>query len=214
ILTTYGVAKKYSNEIGSMGLILRIDGGITSIHPDRQVMNNVTSTFSVEDAVKIGADGIMSMGFVGLEDEDKMIQMLSKNASEADKWGLVFGAEMIPGGFKEESKRTLENIAFSARLGAEYGADFVKTCYSEESNSEEYRTVVENCYRPVLILGGGKSKNARDLFTMIKNAMKSGARGVVMGRNIWNNKNIDKYCRAISMIIHENADVEQALKEL
>lgn len=214
ILTTYGIAKKYHDDMGNLGLILRIDGGTTCIHPDGYVADRIRSTFSAEDAVKLGADGVMSMGFTGLDDEDKMIQMLSKNASEADKLGLVYGIEMIPGGFKKESQRTLEKVAFTARFGAEYGADFVKTCYVEGSSAEEYKLVVENCFRPVLVLGGGDLKADKELFTMIKNSMDAGAKGVVIGRNVWKRSNVENYCRAIAKIVHENISVDEALKEL
>ena len=48
----------------------------------------------------------------------------------AHRWGLPVLAEMVPGGFDSAPEyRTQENIALSARVGAELGAGFVKIPY-------------------------------------------------------------------------------------
>jgi len=210
ILTTFGVAEYFQKEIGNAGLILRIDGGTTQLYHKNKVMDKVRATFSVEDAIRVGADGVMCMGFPGLEEEEKMIQKLAHTASECNKWGIVFGAEMIPGGFINDEIKTLENVSFANRLGAEYGADFIKSIFV--GDTESFRNVIENCYKPVLVLGGGKSRNDRDLLSMVKNAMEAGASGVTIGRNIWRHDSVEKICEAISVIIHHDASVEEAIK--
>ena len=212
ILTTYGVAQHCQKEIGNAGLLLRIDGGTTQLHPSGYVMDKVTPTFSVEDAVQLGADGVICMGFTGVEDEDKMVRDLAHTAIEAKKWGVVFGVEMVPGGFKDEAQRTVDNIAFSSRLGAEYGADFIKTAFA--GDAESFKKVIENCFKPVLVLGGGSARTDKDILSMIRMAMDAGASGVVMGRNIWKHENVEKLCSAIAKIIHEDASVEKAFKVL
>ncbi len=210
ILTTFGVAGNFQKEIGNAGLILRLDGGTGILHPGGKIMDDVTLTFSVEDAVKVGADGVMCMGFPGLQREDRMIENLSRLASDCKKWGLVFGAEMVPGGFINDDLKTLENISFANRLGAEYGADFIKSPFA--GDAESFKEVIENCYKPVLVLGGGSSREDKELLTMVKNAMDAGAAGVTIGRNIWRHESIETLCLAISKIIHEDYSVESALK--
>lgn len=44
--------------------------------------------------------------------------------------------------------------------------------------------------------------------------MDAGAKGVVIGRNVWKRSNVENYCRAIAKIVHENISVDEALKEL
>ncbi|HAK46618.1 MAG TPA: aldolase [Spirochaeta sp.] len=210
ILTTFGVAENFQKEIGRSGLILRVDGGTTILHPGKKLMDNVIPTFSVEDAVRVGADGVMCMGFPGLEPEDKMIQYLSMTASECKKWGIVFGAEMVPGGFINDEIKTVENVSFANRLGAEYGADFVKSPFV--GDSESFKVVTANCYKPVLVLGGSSSREDKDLLQMVRDAMDAGAAGVTIGRNIWRHNSIETLCLAISKIIHEDYSVESALK--
>ncbi len=212
VLTTFGVAEHYQKEIGSIGLILRIDGGTTCLHPSGNIMDQGTQTFTVEDAVRMGADGVMCMGFPGLENESAMARMLAHNASECKKWGMVYGVEMMPGGFINDEIKTVENIMFADRLGAEYGADFVKSL--PVSDPAEFRKVIHNCYKPILVLGGGGARTDRELLQMIRDAIDAGAKGVTIGRNIWKHQSVEKLCRAITMVIHEDASVEQALEIL
>ncbi len=209
ILTTFGVAQEFQREIGRAGLILRLDGGTTCLHPSKLIMDQGVQTFSVEDAVRVGADGVICMGFPGLPDEQNMVKILAQTASECKKWGLVYGLEMIPGGFINDELKTVKNIAFANRLGAEYGADFIKSLAVKDP--EAFKGVVENCYKPILVLGGGDAKEDRDLLEMVKRSVDAGASGVTIGRNIWMHKSIKNLCRAITMIIHEDASVEEAL---
>jgi len=213
ILTSYGVATHFSKEIGNKGLILRVDGGTTFLHPKGIIFDRPTQTFSIEDALRIGADGVLCMGWVGVNSEDLSIQNLAHFAGECDKYGLIFGAEMIPGGFGDEDIATLDNIAFSNRLGVEYGADFIKSPY-KGTPSEFKEKVVNTCYKPVVVLGGGSNKSDLELLKMVHNAMEAGCKGVVIGRTIWKHKNIRKLCKAISGIIHENYSVEKGLDTL
>lgn len=210
ILTTFGTAQHCQKEMGNVGLILRVDGGTSQIHPSGNGMDDIVKTFSVEDAIRVGADGIMCMGFVGMEHEK--IEHLAHFASECKKWGIIFATEMIPGGFKYPELTTLENVALANRIGAEYGADFVKSPFV--GDAESFKEVVQSCYKPVLVLGGGQARDDRGLLTMVKEAMEAGTAGVVIGRSIWRHEKVTKICAALTKIIHEDADVETALKEL
>jgi len=210
ILTTYGIAEHFKKAIGNVGLMMRIDGGYTEVAKSETPTTNM---YTVEDAVRIGADGVLCMGFVGTTDEAETLQGLADNVAEARKFGLVVGAEMLPGGINPKgNEQTPKNINYACRIGAELGADLVKTVYSGDINS--FRHIVDNCYRPILILGGSDAKTERDLLTLIKNSLDSGAKGVIMGRNIWKHKNIKGLCLAISNIIHEDMEIEKALKYL
>jgi len=210
ILTTFGISKYFQKEIDNVGLILRIDGGTSQIAVEKSPMENL---YSVEDAVRLGADGVLCMGFPGAQNEDASLKGLAKNAADCSKWGIVLGAEMLPRGFEPApDARNLENMALACRIGAELGADFIKTQYV--GDKETFRKIVEGCYRPILVLGGGKTKSDEELLLMVKEAMEAGASGAVMGRNIWRHPKIEKICSAIAKIIHENAEVEEVMEEI
>lgn len=211
ILTTYGIATTYYKEIGNIGLILRADGGTTQLaKSDEQSMDIINQ---VETAISIGADSMLCMGFPGASNEAITLKGLARLINEASKWNLPIGAEMLPRGFEPaKDGRTPENLAFACRVGAELGADYIKTAYS--GDVESFKKVIEGCYKPVLVLGGGDPKDERRLFQMVKDSMEAGAAGVIMGRNIWRYPNPDKISEAIVAIVHYDATVDEALEIL
>ncbi|HHY78879.1 MAG TPA: hypothetical protein GX516_00620 [Thermoanaerobacter sp.] len=200
LLTTFGVAQHFQKEIGRAGLILRIDGGTTEKNPTGRVFDKATKMFNVEDAIRLGADGVMCMGFTGVEDEHISLKNIASTAAECQKWGLAFGVEMIPGGFYDTKQWMIENIEFASRVGAEYGADFIKAPFIGDAKS--YKKVIDNCYKPILVLGGGESKTEEELLAMVKEAMEAGCSGVIIGRNIWKNKEMEEMIRSIVRIVH------------
>jgi DhnA family fructose-bisphosphate aldolase class Ia len=208
VITTYGITTTYAEALGNAGVILRIDGGTSEIGSGK-AMSNV---YSVEDALRIGADGVICMGFPGSKYEDISLQNLSINIGEASKWGMPLVAEMLPMGFEDFKQYTPNNIALACRIGAENGADIIKTQYTGDIDS--FRTVVEGCYKPVVILGGGNTNTDADLLKTIKDSLEAGGAGVAIGRSIWRHPHPEKLCKAIVRIIHDEASVEQALLEL
>ncbi|MDD4332333.1 MAG: fructose-bisphosphate aldolase, partial [Methanosarcinaceae archaeon] len=67
---------------------------------------------------------------------------------------------------------------------------------------------------PVIIAGGPKSESDLDFLEMIAGAMEAGARGVAIGRNVFQHKTPVKLTRAITEIVHEGKSVADALKML
>jgi class I fructose-bisphosphate aldolase len=65
-----------------------------------------------------------------------------------------------------------------------------------------------------MILGGAKARSEADVLRSVKEAINCGGAGVVMGRNIWQNRSPGKFTAALFSIIHEGASVEDALKLL
>jgi DhnA family fructose-bisphosphate aldolase class Ia len=115
--------------------------------------------------------------------------------------------EMIPGGFDSGPEhRTQTNIALSVRVAAELGADFVKTPYTEG-----FEAVTCTCYVPVVILGGAKRGNERDMLADIKAAVEAGGSGVAIGRNIFQADDPAAMVAAVAAILHQDASVDEAL---
>ena len=148
ILTTYGMANRFAKEIASLGLIMRIDGGGTKLG----VMGPGSQFFTVEDALRLGADAVAVSAFPGSVKEEETLRTLAKIAGEAHAWGLPVMGEIVPGGFDSGPEfRTPESIAISARVGAELGADWLKIPYVEG-----FEQVTAGCFQPVVMLGGAK----------------------------------------------------------
>lgn len=208
-LTTYGIIKNFQKDFGNAGVILRADGGISAI---RKPMAPMDSLYTAEDAVRIGADALLCMGYPGSDTNEHTLKYLARLATDAEKFGLPLGAEMLPYGFEKHEgidTRSVDLMSFACRQGADFGADFIK---SEFVGGEEFKKVTENCYVPILVLGGSKAKSLEEIFTGIKDAINAGSSGIIMGRNIVRQPNIAAVCAAISAIVHDDATVEEALK--
>ena len=124
--------------------------------------------------------------------------------------GVPVLAEMVPGGFDSPAEmRSVDKIALSVRVGAELGADFIKAPYAAG-----YEQVTQNCYVPVVILGGAKRGKERDMLADIKAALAAGASGVAIGRNIFQSERPEAMTAAVAAIVHGNVSVDEAMKIL
>ena len=74
--------------------------------------------------------------------------------------------------------------------------------------------MVEGCFVPVVIAGGGKIKTDQDMLEMVKGAMIAGGAGVSIGRNVFQHKDPSKIVRSICKIVHHGLTIEEGLKEL
>ena len=207
IMTTFGISQLYGAMIAkNAGLILRLDGGTTVLGPNPE---NISQLFSVEDALKVGADAVICMGYVGSDRENETMRYLSRISGACKNWGVPLLAEMLLQG---KDKTSVSGIKLATRVGAELGADFIKAQYTGDPKT--FREITDNCFVPILVLGGPKMKNDEDVLTTVKGAMEGGAAGVCMGRNIWQHKDPKKITSAIARIIHEDYSVKEALKGL
>ena len=210
MLTTYGIVTRFAEEIGNMGILLRVDGGGTMLAQERGPMQLI---YDVYDALRVGADAVCCMGMPGSTYESVTLPYLSDLISQCAEWNVPVMAEMLPGGFENPAEMwTPENIGHACRIGAELGVDFIKTTYS--GDVESFRAICEQVYVPIVVLGGSKSKDPRDLLNGIHESMQAGASGVAVGRNIWRYPEPDKMTAAIAAIIHEDATVDAALEVL
>lgn len=206
IATSFGTAVLCGDLLNHVGLILRVDGGATALGK----MGSLKLLFEVEDALRIGADGLITMGHVGQGEGDNL-PYLAKLGGECQAWNMPLLAEMLP---FVDGKRSIEaeHVAMAARVGAEYGADFIKTVYT--GSPESFRKVTSACYKPVLILGGAKMDSDVAVLETVRGAVDAGGAGVAMGRNLWQHDHPDKITRAVAAILHENASVASAVKLL
>jgi class I fructose-bisphosphate aldolase len=201
VLTTVGIAKRYPRLFGNIGLILRLDGAFTIYTGGLERMDLV---FRVKAALRIGADAVCCMGYVGGDEERRTLKYLGEIAQECDLWQIPLLAEML---VMDGSDPTPEKIALAARTGVESGADFIKTSFVGDESS--YKHVVEGCFRPLLVLGGSK-QNELQLLESVEAAITAGAAGAVIGRNIWQHSRPDLIAKALSMVIHQELSAEDA----
>jgi DhnA family fructose-bisphosphate aldolase class Ia len=204
VLTSYGIARHFARQLAPLGLILRMDGWATDLG---QADYLGALFYQIEDALRLGADAIALNGFPGAPNERASLENIARAVGQAHPWDLPVLVEMVPGGFDSGPEwRTADNIALAVRVAAELGADLVKTPYVAG-----LKQAIDTCYVPVVILGGAKRGNQRDMLADIKQAVDTGAAGVAIGRNIFQADDPEAMAAAVAAIIHQGATVEQAL---
>jgi DhnA family fructose-bisphosphate aldolase class Ia len=174
--------------------------------------NTKTLICTVEEAVKLGADAVSIHVNLGNKEEKSMLRDLGVVSRVAMEWGMPLLAMMYSKTRKGEDEKDVKIVKHSARLGAELGADIVKVPYT--GSPESFREVVEGCFVPVVIAGGGKIETDQDILEMVKGAINAGGAGVSIGRNVFQHKNPSKMVRAICKIVHHGSTVKEGLKEL
>lgn len=214
ILTSYGVISNFKKEIGQMGTFLRLEVfGSKVADVDPFIGSAMETPYTIEDALRLGADGVMMLGIVGNEFDKRNLNYIAGVVAACNKYGLVSGAEMLPNGFSTKPEdRTIEKVTTACRAAAEIGVDIVKTVYVKPV--EEYKKVVANCYVPILILGGSKIPDDRLVLEHARESMDAGCKGLIIGRNVFNHKNISGMASALRRIVHEDASVDDAMKEI
>jgi class I fructose-bisphosphate aldolase len=191
-----------------VGLVMHLSAS-TDLSP---MPNRKTLTASVEDAVRAGADGVSIHVNLGDENEAEMLADFGHVASEAARWGMPLLAMIYGRGPKIKDSLAPEIVAQCARVGAELGADVVKVPYTGDMDSFSF--VVESCCIPVLIAGGPKTDTTREFLQMASDAMKAGAAGLSVGRNVFQHPSPRKLTAVLNCIVHEEMSVDAAIKKI
>ncbi len=215
LLTPAMINLCYGELAGKVGIAARIDGGATIQGPD---ITDFRLYSSVEEALAVGADAVATMAFIGVEKESDCLEKVGMVSQECGAWGMphiveALSSDIIAHHFKREAEfrwPNPENVKFAVRVAAELGADIVKSYYT--GNPDSFREVVRCCPVPIIVLSGPGAKNPEGLLRAIREMTDAGAKGVIMGRNIWGHRNPPAMVEAIAKIIHEDESVEKALK--
>lgn len=191
-----------------LGLIIHLSAG-TKLGGDPNAKVIVTS---VEEAIKLGADAVSVHINLGADSESLMIQNAGEISRDCSKWGMPLLAMVYPRGREVKDQFDPDAIKTCARVAAELGADIVKTSYT--GSVETFREVVQGANIPVVIAGGSVMSSDLEILRMVRDSLDAGGKGVSIGRNIFQHKNISGIMTAVSKIVLEDLDVETAEKYL
>jgi class I fructose-bisphosphate aldolase len=167
---------------------------------------------TLEEAVRLGADAVSAHINVGSEEEDKMLEFLGSLSEQCDSFGIPLLAMMYPRGPNIKNENEYEVVSHAARIGAELGADVVKTVYTGDTDS--FRRVVQSCPVPVVVAGGPRMKTDMDVLELGESSMKAGAVGLSFGRNVFQHDRPQAMSRALAAIVHEHASAKDASRLL
>ena len=200
LMVTRGIQRACVSTTTDTPMVLRVSGGSSIIGED---LSQEDITVSIEDAIRLNASALAMSIFVGSKYEYPTIVNLGKLVGKAEKYGLPVLAVTAVG---KELGKDARYLSLACRIAAEQGAHIVKTYYCDN-----FEKVVQSCPVPIIVAGGKKIPE-RDALQLTYNAIKGGAVGVDMGRNIWQSEHPVSMIRAVRAIVHANQNVDQAFK--
>lgn len=202
LMLTRGVLRTSVDPHSSVPIVLRVSGGNSIVGED---LSNETITVSVKDAIRLNVAAVALSVYIGSRHEHKTLKNLATLISECEEYGIPVLAVTAVG---KEMTRDARYLSLSCRIAAELGAHMVKTYYCED-----FEKVVKSCPIPVVIAGGKKIPE-KDALELAYNAVKDGAVGVDMGRNIFQSKDPVGMIKAVRKIVHENAKPKEVYETL
>lgn len=198
LMLTRGVLRTSVPTSTNTPMVLRVSGGTSIIGED---LSREDITVDIKDAVRLNVAAVAMSIFVGSKYEYQTIVNLGRLVNTAQEYGMPVLAVTAVG---KELGKDARYLSLACRTAAEQGANIVKTYYCEN-----FEKVVESCPVPVII-AGGKKTTEREALDFTYNAIKAGAVGVDMGRNIWQSDNPVPMIRAVRSIIHQDNDADAA----
>ena len=204
VIITPGTMKAIKEFSSGIGFILRIDGGQTSLNPSR-IPFSVPIT-SVENALALGCDAVIAMGYVGSERETESLEQLGAIVADCELYGVPVIAEMLPSG----EKPLEEMVSLASRVGFAMGADVIKTKFA--GSVEGFKEVVRTTRIPILVAGGPRTVHELDALRVAEQSMKAGASGVAFGRNVFQSRSPEAMIEALISVIHGGETAREAAK--
>ncbi|MFQ6043480.1 MAG: class I fructose-bisphosphate aldolase [Candidatus Poribacteria bacterium] len=221
IIMSAGVAKRFQYLLcgkGKPSIIVTVDHGSGSTLPSKGSRGeDYRLIVSVEDALKIGADAVKMVLVFGREDvkiHADNIQFVAQIASQCEQWRVPLLLEPVLWGktVTAEDRENPQILKHICRIGFELGADILKVPYTGDVKT--FREIVDICPLPIVILGGAKMATERDVLVTAAGVIEAGAIGIAFGRNIFQHPNPTGMIRALRKVIHEEANIDDALKML
>jgi putative autoinducer-2 (AI-2) aldolase len=200
LMLTRGILRSVIPPATRAAIVLRASGGPSVL----KELSNERLAVDVEDAVRLNAAALAVQVFIGGEHETQSVHNLTRLVDLGARYGIPVLAVTAVG---KEMVRDAKYIRLATRICAELGAHYVKTYYVAEG----FDTVTSCCPVPIVIAGGKKLPEAQAL-EMAWNAVRQGASGVDMGRNIFQSEAPVAMLRAVRAVVHEGASPAEALE--
>jgi DhnA family fructose-bisphosphate aldolase class Ia len=205
VLLRWGEARRLAAELApEIALIVRLTGA-TFTDPSGAFDALLNS---VEASLAIGADAVCVDLKLGGPRELEMMENVSKTCEACERLGAVCLVEAWPLDPVSAGLEKAKQIPWAARVAQELGADIVKV--PNPGSLEAMVEVTIQCQVPVIVAGGSHA-GVVDFFHGIDAALRGGAAGTAIGRNVISSADPYATQRAILEMVHENKSADAVL---
>lgn len=155
---------------------------------------------TVEEALRLGADAVSVHVNLGSRQEARQLEDLATVAKACDRWNVPLMAMMYPRGPRITNPADPALVAHAVTVAVELGADLVKSYYV--GSDAEMLRLTEVCPVPVVVAGGKQIDDEEALMAFVDAAMRGGAAGLAMGRNIFLSPDPGALTRRLAERVH------------
>ena len=198
LMLTRGVLRSLVPADTQKSIVLRASGGPSILSE----LSNEGIAVDIEESIRLNVCAMAVQVFIGGEYEKQSIMNLTKLVDMGNRYGIPTLAVTAVG---KDMARDAKYFRLATRICAELGAQYLKTYYVEEG----FETVTSCCPVPIVI-AGGKKRPELDALQMAHNAINQGARGVDMGRNIFQSDAPTAMLQAVRAVVHDGESPEHA----
>ena len=191
LMGTRGALRSSVAPDNGKAIALRVTSGSSMLNDD---LSHEIVAVDIEDAIRMNADCMAVQTFIGAEGQLSSIDNLSRVINAGMRYSIPTMGVVAVG---KDMERTDRFFKLATRIVAEMGVQIIKTYYCD--NFEE---IVAACPVPIVV-AGGKKLPEKEALTLAYRSIQGGARGLDMGRNIFQSENGPRMAEAISKIVHE-----------
>ena len=144
---------------------------------------------TVEEAVRMGVDAVKMLFPWNMSNAERvaLCQRVGEVVTACDAWDIPLVLEPVLIGAPRTEEVAVEEERI-ARIAYDLGAHIIKIAFPGE---ERTRRLVDELKVPLVIAGGPLSGEPADTVDAVAQTIRAGARGVIVGRNIWQRERED-----------------------
>ena len=191
LMGTRGALRSTVAPDNGKAIALRVTSGSSMLNDD---LSHEVVAVDIEDAIRMNADCMAVQTFIGAEGQLSSIDNLSRVVNAGMRYSIPTMGVVAVG---KDMERTDRFFKLATRIVAEMGVQIIKTYYCDK-----FEEIVAACPVPIVV-AGGKKLPEREALTLAYRSIQGGARGLDMGRNIFQSENGPQMAEAISKIVHE-----------
>lgn len=180
------------------GIALRTTSGSSMLNDD---LSHEVLAVDIEDVIRMNTDCMAIQTFIGGDGQLSSLDNLSKAVNAGLRYSVPVMGVVAVG---KQMERTGRFFKLATRILAELGANIIKTY-----NCEDFEEVVAACPVPIVV-AGGKKLPENEALALAYEVISKGARGVDMGRNIFQSQDPVAMAEAVGMIVHKGTTDKEA----
>ena len=179
-------------------IALRVTAGSSMLQDD---LSHEVVAVDIEDSIRMNADCMAVQTFIGADGQMSSLDNLNQVINAGMRYSVPTLGVCAVG---KDMERTDRFFKLATRIIAEMGCQIVKTY-----NCDKFEEVVAACPVPIVVAGGKKLPEA-DALTLAYEVIQKGARGVDMGRNIFQSEHPVEMAKAVNKVVHEGFTDKEA----